>query len=741
MSFRERSVRRFSNAKHKLQSFSSRAFHMSDEVQTWINRLAFLFVPFYSLFLIEFFQQSTWELRFSACVLNGFVLALLHAFLFFVIRSLKWSSTIQMVSCAAIGYVNYYVLGVSSDPIMAGDIFGLKTALAMPRYKFAFDAKCIAAIGLLLLGIILTRFFDLKIEKGKRRRVHLLRNVVATVISTVFVMSQLSIAVFSLSYSKLNTVQVARQNGFLVNFLRSAGELFYGDDVGYSQGEILEAIQLFIKEKSAEDKSEVEKKVEKKDVKDTETTKGASIAGPPLPMLSKDVEERNASSTKDKRFDQYLMDSIMQQHFSNMLPVPNYEAEAIWNLEKVNDLSTVRLMEGDKADVIAIMNESFADLSVLGDFTTNQEIFPFLSRLSTDTRKGTAHSSVVGGGTANSEFEFLTGNTMAFFPLGSIPYEENIKGDSYSLAQLFKEQGYETTGMHPFWSKSWGRDEIYPLLGFDNCKFDSDFTHQEKIRGYISDDALYDEILMQLDSSNTSDKGQFIFTVSMQNHGDYIQNLDDNFLPGIKLIEVEGVQIRDPETYIFTEEFLNDELPGSLQGLSANKRMEAVENTEEYLSLVRESDRAIGEFLATLKERKKPTMVVFFGDHQPAERAAKVFQMYESSNSEDRRKVPYFIWANYDIEESFNETSALPFLASEALPLANVEMNMWLEFLASVSEEFPIVNDAYYVDTQGELTEHHMNIWSPKKLRQYEILQYNTVHQAGVYPELYQVSD
>ena len=77
-----------------------------------------------------------------------------------------------------------------------------------------------------------------------------------------------------------------------------------------------------------------------------------------------------------------------------------------------------------KPNIIVIMNEAFSDLSVLGDYTTNTEVMPFISSLSENTQKGWMYSSVKGGNTANTEFEFLTGLSMYFLPTGSIPYQQ-----------------------------------------------------------------------------------------------------------------------------------------------------------------------------------------------------------------------------------------------------------------------------------------------------------------------------
>ena len=99
------------------------------------------------------------------------------------------------------------------------------------------------------------------------------------------------------------------------------------------------------------------------------------------------------------------------------------------------------------------MNESFSDLSVLGDFKTNEDYLPFLHSLqqgAENTVTGMLNVSVCGGNTADTEYEFLTGNTMAFLPQGSIPYQQYIKSRTPSLAGYLKSLGYATYAQHPY---------------------------------------------------------------------------------------------------------------------------------------------------------------------------------------------------------------------------------------------------------------------------------------------------
>ena len=144
-------------------------------------------------------------------------------------------------------------------------------------------------------------------------------------------------------------------------------------------------------------------------------------------------------------------------------------------------------------NVIVVMDEAFSDLSVLGDFETSEEVIPTFNRLKEECG-GTLSVSVKGGNTANTEFEFLTGNAMSFLPTGAIPYQQYLKNETPSVASQMRYFGYETTAIHPYYPGGWNRDEVYPLLGFDEFLSKDDFENPETLRGYVTDGETFRKI-------------------------------------------------------------------------------------------------------------------------------------------------------------------------------------------------------------------------------------------------------
>lgn len=341
-------------------------------------------------------------------------------------------------------------------------------------------------------------------------------------------------------------------------------------------------------------------------------------------------------------------------------------------------------------NLIVIMNEAFSDLAALGEFETNMDYMPYLHSLqqgAENTITGTMHVSVLGGNTANTEFEFLTGNTMAFLPNGSVPYQQYINDETPSLASHLKEMGYQTVAMHPYYASGWERDEVYPWLGFDQFLSNTAFAGKEKIRQYYSDRACYERI--QKIFSNKGDSPLFLFNVTMQNHSGYTTDFE-NFTPEV---EMEGQSSKSLNT---------------------------------YLSLVKESDEALRGLIEYFSEVEEDTMVVFFGDHQPTKSVSSPILRANAGAAEsveegDYYQVPYLIWANFDIEEKTGEETSPNYLGIEVLRQCGMQLPAYWEAVAEIREEYPVISAIQVKDAEG-------NSYEVKELKEelnfYQQMQY-----------------
>lgn len=373
-----------------------------------------------------------------------------------------------------------------------------------------------------------------------------------------------------------------------------------------------------------------------------------------------------------------------------------YHVEQLSDLEKEYPSDVADQIEDNLPNVIAIMNESFADLRVLGEYETNMEVLPFLDSLQENTIRGTMYSSVYGGNTANSEFEFLTGNSMEYFSERVVPYQLFMNEKRPSFISQMQDIGYETVFMHPYRSYSWNRPSVYTALGVDQMLYEEDMTELSYIRAYASDESQYEYVKKYLEGKG--EKPLFLFDVTVQNHGGYtgsIEELEDK----VSIVGHEG-------------EFVE---------------------TENYLTLAHESDRALGEFIKYLQTYPEPTVVVFYGDHQPAIES-QFIEMAMNKRGEDftlediqkKYQVPFFIWANYEIEEEEVEQISINYLSTLLCEKIGLPMTGMQKYLKDLYQQMPVINTVGVIDKDAQYrTRYDVLEDETTRLKEYNWLIYN----------------
>ena len=356
------------------------------------------------------------------------------------------------------------------------------------------------------------------------------------------------------------------------------------------------------------------------------------------------------------------------------------------------DVYAVEEPNEQNPNIIAIMDETFADLSYLGDLHLENvdDVMPFVRSLSEKKNTITGHLVVPawGGGTCNSEYEFLTSNTYAFFQNGSYPMLQYVHDETESMASVLSAQGYQTVGIHPYYGSGWGRSRAYPLFGFDKFLDVEDFKDPEILRRYISDKSSFEKVIETYENKPEGTP-LFCFNVTMQNHCSY-DTVYDNF----------------PETV----EFQYDNL---------------YPLTKQYLSLIQRSDESIKELVKYFKKQDEPTIIVLFGDHQPY--IENAFYNYLTSGSGkssaeitmDEHTVPFFIWANYDIDERDMGRISANYLGPLTLDTANVEMSDYQEYVYSLMDKYPVISCVGCVDSSGIQVPLEMADLSDYKIAQY----------------------
>ena len=262
----------------------------------------------------------------------------------------------------------------------------------------------------------------------------------------------------------------------------------------------------------------------------------------------------------------------------------------------------------DDVNVVMVLSESFTDPTSLNGFELAEDPIPKTRAVMEAGTSGTMLAQLYGGGTANMEFEMLTGQSIGLFePQLSSPYQMLVPNyEQYpSAVGWFASQGHTPIAVHPYMTGMYKRNQVYDTLGFDQFIHDTTMAETEKIEDneFISDKSAFDEVRRQI---TASDSPLMVNLVTMQNH-----------------IPVDG-NYADPIPVTGVDESQAERIGNYSRGLS-------------------HTDDALAEFLAGLKRSKEKTVVVFYGDHLPG--------IYDSSISEQNPDegmytTPFFLWSS-----------------------------------------------------------------------------------------------
>ncbi|MEY8337941.1 LTA synthase family protein [Lachnospiraceae bacterium 62-35] len=347
-------------------------------------------------------------------------------------------------------------------------------------------------------------------------------------------------------------------------------------------------------------------------------------------------------------------------------------------------------------NLIVIMNEALSELKTAGDFSTTEEYMPYWNSLE-NTIHGFMYVSVYGNYTANTEFEFLTGNSMAFYPNDSVPYQQYVAAPiNQGLVDFLRGHNYICHAVHPFGRTGWNRPIVYNYMGFMDFISEEDFHNPIYIRNLISDESSYEKDIELFEKRDRS-KPLFVFNVTVQNHGGYWEDtIPDN---NIRLLD-------------FSQEY---------------------PQVEKYLSLVKESDKALEKLIEYFENVEEPTVIVMFGDHQPGlpdsfyeEISEKPITEWRLDDWQKKYRVPYFIWANYDIQDKEEDISA-NYLYTQVLDVMGMPKDKYAQFLEELKENVPIINANGYMDKSGKWhTVDEIDDSLPEKewIKKYQYVQY-----------------
>lgn len=277
--------------------------------------------------------------------------------------------------------------------------------------------------------------------------------------------------------------------------------------------------------------------------------------------------------------------------------------------EVAQDTNEGRSAVLDDVNVVVVLSESFSDPTLLDDVRVARDPIPFTRRLMERTPSGEMLTQFIGGGTANMEFEALTGFSLSQFnPQMNTPYQQLVPNFSTfpSAVEHFEARGHVPVALHPYRAIMYKRDRVYPVLGFDEFVDETTMQSLKTLERsqFASDESSYAEVQHHIEEQEAP---VFVNLVTMQNHYPMAGKYDDPIPVG------RSVGVVRPQLAAFA------------RGL-------------------RYSDRALRDFLADLEGSSEKTAVVFYGDHAPPFwPRSKVYD----ENVEQLRRTPFFLWSNF----------------------------------------------------------------------------------------------
>lgn len=376
-----------------------------------------------------------------------------------------------------------------------------------------------------------------------------------------------------------------------------------------------------------------------------------------------------------------------------------YSVEKVKEIAKENPGTKATVSKEKAPNIIMIMDEAFTDFSSFTDLKINKDCMPFYHSLNKNTIKGQMFVSIFGGGTAATEFEALTSNTMAFIPNGITAYTTYINDPMPSLATMLKSQNYGgMIAMHPYKGSGYKRNKVYPLLGFDRFITLDDFpSNTNRVGRHISDIGDVDRIISEYENyKKDNDIPFYMFNVTMQNHS-----------------------------------------PFNAPGVSDDIKLQYdlnIPEAQQYMNLMKHTDDALKKIVQYFEKQDEPTIVVFFGDHQPkledefydaVKEGYKLDEVYKNLN---KRNTQFAIWANYDIEEQSDVYISANYMSSLVLDTAGLAKSGYEEFVSNVRKEVPIITKYGYIGKDGNFYK-NTDKKSPyyDLILKYNILEYNNI--------------
>ena len=345
-------------------------------------------------------------------VLNLLFFYVLYGLLTALTGSVRMGFRLATLVPMLFGLTNYFVVSFRGSPIVPWDLLSFGTAASVAdNYEFVLSWKAFYSVLAFIWMILLSSKSTVRLGRKKLRVISIAAYAALMFLYVGEIQNSAVQSFFGMDTTLFTLNVLYRNNGIAAAFLGNLRFLNIEQPSGYS----VDKVEALMKQVEENAKNEPETDAQGETV---QATQGETVQATQAETNAAAETEAPASS-------------------------------------------------GQYPNIVVIMNEAFSDLSVWGDFATSEEVMPFFKSLQQEAVGGELYVSVKGGNTANTEFEFLTGDTMGFLPKGSIPYQQYINDETPSLASHLKTLGYSTTAIHPYNRTGWDEIRSMKKFGFD----------------------------------------------------------------------------------------------------------------------------------------------------------------------------------------------------------------------------------------------------------------------------------
>ena len=381
----------------------------------------------------------------------------------------------------------------------------------------------------------------------------------------------------------------------------------------------------------------------------------------------------------------------------------DYDANKI-KVPSVNNQTITK----QRPDIIVIINESFCDLSVFSDVTTDLDYLDKFYEIE-GARYGYSFSPEIGGGTNKTEFEVLTSDSM-FMLTGSAPFSYiRFNEKNSTFLTYLKSLGYESFAMHSMPASNYNREFAYPAMGFDHVFLGDERVCEVNYYGNrkVLDKDEYKGLITLFEQE--TEQPRFFYLLTFQNHGGYEQN------------DASLDQIHTTEDY------------GDL-----------TDDINEYLTSVSQSAAAVHELIHYLSKSERPVVLCMVGDHAPCfiNQLCGKRDMTSDETEVWQRAVPFVIWTNFNNQTPEDTIFAsMTDLVPMMLEVAGLPLTPFYQQVLNVHESIPVRTPyGICMDSDGTIQHFNESVFLNEDMRQYFFMEYNELHLGEDYiPELFQV--